>query len=243
MESYLDELKRLPLPTSNQLTCFAKHLSGVHSWYKHLPLDAGGHFVVFLAEDAGEDYPLEHPSLPFGNSAGGYRQAFGHLDYAWSISSTPCHQEWVRDNRRLLPKIPIDLHQSCQFVLYPYVVSNEELIGFGVHESALNALSAGARHPDRDLILSWRKLHLEMEELWSALSEEDIAHYWRVQEAAAVRHAASNTECVEPAARSGQRYLRLEYDLSCIMATLAKKEAGKIDGALAQLLQWIDLNI
>ena len=40
--------------------------------------------MLFLARDAGENYPLCHPTLPLGNDTAGYRQAFGHSDYMYA---------------------------------------------------------------------------------------------------------------------------------------------------------------
>jgi len=73
----------LPQPSQSQYAAFARHLCSVYSWHKHLPL-SGGRFIVFLAQDAGADYPLFHPRLgPGENSTALYRELFGHLDYRW----------------------------------------------------------------------------------------------------------------------------------------------------------------
>jgi hypothetical protein len=62
------EIRALPLPSREQHQAFVEHLRDVHSWYKHLPLLTGGKFVVFLAPDAGEGYPSQHPHLCYGNT-------------------------------------------------------------------------------------------------------------------------------------------------------------------------------
>jgi hypothetical protein len=83
------EIRALPLPSREQHQAFVEHLRDVHSWYKHLPLLTGGKFVVFLAPDAGEGYPSQHPHLCYGNTIEGYRRAFGYLDYIWSVQDCP----------------------------------------------------------------------------------------------------------------------------------------------------------
>src|SRR5262249_50726775 len=40
-------------PTPEQYRAFGEYLCEAHSWYKHLPLEGGRRFVVFVAPDAG----------------------------------------------------------------------------------------------------------------------------------------------------------------------------------------------
>lgn len=151
------EIRALPLPSQEQHRKFVEHLRDVHSWYKHLPLLTGGKFVVFLAPDAGEDYPSQHPHLPYGNTIEGYRRAFGYLDYMWSAEDCPFsrdgHCSGIFETQLVI--IPTELMECCEFVLYPYV-SNE--FYWSVHEAAIKSLHAGASHPEKAKILEWKAI-------------------------------------------------------------------------------------
>lgn len=148
-------LRALPLPSADQHRAFVEHVRDAHSWYKHLPLDGGGRFVVFLAPDAGLNYPTEHPSLPCGNTLEGYREAFGHLAYAWSV-----HGESFHCDARGGALLPPTLAQACGFVLYPYV--SDEFY-WCVHEEAVARLKAGAAHPDRAMVCAWHDAEQALE--------------------------------------------------------------------------------
>ena len=139
-------IRSLPLPTRLQHRAFVGHLCRAHSWYKHLPLLAGGTFVVFLAPDAGESYPSEYPRLPYGNSSAAYRKAFGNLDYVWSTGGP-----YYRDGG-VPPELPQSLLASCRFVLHPYV--SDEFY-WSTHTQAVAALRGGAPHPQRERLLAW----------------------------------------------------------------------------------------
>jgi hypothetical protein len=142
-----EALRRLPLPSPAQHRAFVEHLAGAHRWYKHLPLLTGGTFVVFLAPDAGRKYPAQHPGLPFGNTVEGYRRAFGHLDYMWSVDGGP----FARDSNPT-PELLESLIAYCSFALYPYV---SEEFNWSEHADAVEALRAGATHPQKERLLAW----------------------------------------------------------------------------------------
>jgi hypothetical protein len=148
------EIRALPLPSREQHQDFVEHLRDVHSWYKHLPLLTGGKFIVFLAPDAGEGYPSQHPHLRYGNTVEGYRRAFGHLDYMWSVEGSSFdrdgHGGAFEPEKVILPS---DLIEQCEFTLYPYV-SNEQY--WFVHEEAIESLRAGTSHPEKTRILEWK---------------------------------------------------------------------------------------
>jgi hypothetical protein len=183
------EIRLLPLPSREQHQAFVEHLRDVHSWYKHLPLLTGGKFIVFLAPDAGEGYPSQHPHLRYGNTVEGYRRAFGYLDYMWSVEDCP----FDRDGHggafeREQVVLPSELIEQCEFVLYPYV-SNEQY--WCVHEDAIDSLRTGTPHPEKTRILEWKaaaeamdreaevseQMRLEQEEciIYSSLQIKEVA--------------------------------------------------------------------
>jgi hypothetical protein len=178
-----EDIRALPMPSIEQHRSFVEHLGNVHSWYKHLPLLTGGQFVIFLAPDAGEGYPSQHPRLPYGNTIEGYRRAFGYLDYMWSIDGSA----FDRDGGRPVI-LPPEVFKQCCFVLYPY--ASREFY-WCIHEEAIASLRAGTPHPERMLILEWnaiaeaiaseaeptRQMYLEQAEtnIWAALHDREIA--------------------------------------------------------------------
>jgi hypothetical protein len=164
----LEEMRSLPEPTPDQRRRFVKHISNAHSWYKHLPLLTGGRFVVFLASDAGEGYPLCHPTLPYGNDTAGYHRAFGHLDYMYAHDSK-C---FLKDMPTLL--FPENYIIEYSFVVYPYV-KNTYYEPSWFHPEAISQLRSGAYHPERERVLEWEDVTLELFQAYRALSEEEHA--------------------------------------------------------------------
>ncbi|NHZ66640.1 hypothetical protein [Massilia genomosp. 1] len=63
-------LRALPLPSADQHCAFVEHVRDAHSWYKHLPLQEGGRFVVFLAPDAGLNYSSGRCTVCIGGMGG-----------------------------------------------------------------------------------------------------------------------------------------------------------------------------
>jgi hypothetical protein len=161
------EMRSLPQPTLDQQRCFVKYMSNAHSWYKHLPLLTGGRFVVFLARDAGEDYPLLHPTLPYGNDTAGYRRAFGHLDYMYALDGK-C---FIRDMPTVL--LPENYIKEYSFVVYPYVKDTYYEPSWFHHHEAISQLRLGAGHPERERVLEWEDVTLELFQAYRALSEEE----------------------------------------------------------------------
>jgi hypothetical protein len=183
------EIRALPLPSREQHQAFVEHLRDVHSWYKHLPLLTGGKFIVFLAPDAGEGYPSQHPHLRYGNTVEGYRRAFGYLDYMWSVEGSSFDRDvhgGVFEPEKVV--LPSNLIEQCEFTLYPYV-SNEQY--WCVHEDAIDSLRAGTVHPARTQILEWKaaaeamdreaevseQMRLEQEEciIYASLQIQEVA--------------------------------------------------------------------
>ena len=159
------EIRNLPLPSPEQHREFVAHLKDAHSWDKHLRLINGGTFVVFLNPHAGEGYPSQHPSLPYGSTVEGYRQAFGYLDYMYSIDGGSFDRDGGVDKPDL--ELPTELLEQFSFILYPYVSSEFD---WCVHESDLISLRSGAFHPERSHLLAWKAAAQALE--YAASNEE-----------------------------------------------------------------------
>ena len=162
------DVRSLPRPTDAQWLAFERHLVGVHSWYKHLPLFQGGEFVVFLAPDAGENYPIEHPTLPTENTLEGYRRAFGHLDYLWRSSPD---EPFDRDGGTA-PRLDAELIAIGRFALYPYI--SEEFY-WSVHEDGVVRIEQGHPHPHATEILNAYYAEGRLEDAREELSETEKA--------------------------------------------------------------------
>ena len=140
-------MRSLPTPTDSQCHAFIRHLVTVHSWHKHLPLFTGGEFIVFLAPDAGDNYPRQHPRLPTENTPDGYRRAFGYLDYIYRCNP---NEPFSRDAP---PPLELDSEIAAvgKLKLHPYV-SHE--MYWSVHENDVARIRDGAYHSDADAIIT-----------------------------------------------------------------------------------------
>ena len=159
-------VRSLPVPSPAQCNAFIEHLVTVHSWYKHLSLIHGGAFVVFLAPDAGENYPSQHPRLPTENTVDGYRRAFGHLDYTYRINPDA---RFRRDGPSA-PDLDPEIANTGTFTLYPYV---SHQVYWSVHEDDIARLRDGAAHPNADQILAAYDADHRMNESWQQLSDSE----------------------------------------------------------------------
>ncbi|MFN3651988.1 MAG: hypothetical protein ACK47B_20630 [Armatimonadota bacterium] len=211
----LEEMRDLPLPSAAQLARFVEHLKNVHSWYKHLPLLDGDAFYVFLAPDAGECYPTQHPPLPFGNDAEGYRRAFGHLDYMWESDGY-----WLRDGGP--PKrLPTQVEDECRFVLFPYVSYGFE---WSMHEKALSVLHQRPGSELRQRLLDWEAADHRADEVWQRLPETERDEL------------CGHDEPSESPVTAGQlEYLTLRGWAGAIHESLHMQEESKIWRALTKL--------
>lgn len=219
-------VKALPIPTASQWHAFKKHLVNVHSWYKHLPLLEGGQFVVFLAPDAGENYPLEHPKLPTENTLGGYRCAFGHLDYIYQSK----HYPWLRDVQQV-PQLDKEIFNVGAFKLYPYVSPG---IYWSVHENELVQLRDGIEHPDATEILdSYNKTQV-MEQCWQNLSTSDRELILSLEDCQIM---PINRSLPKPVVR----FLELEVSANKAYAKLHEQEVGKLNDHIDAFRQWLIL--
>jgi hypothetical protein len=217
------DVKSLPKPTDSQWLAFEKHLVGVHSWYKHLPLFGGGDFVVFLAPDAGVNYPTQHPRLPIENTSESYRRAFGHLDYMWRI---PPEESFCRDGS---PTILLDneLMRVGRFNLYPYI--SEEFY-WSVHEEAIARIQKGDKHTHAAEIIKAYDADLQLEQLWENLTdlEQDIIDSINNDEETSIQKDLLSISTLQ--------YLELQ---DCY-TNLRGKELIKLNAALNHFRYWLE---
>lgn len=218
-------VRSLPVPADSQWNAFAAHLAAAHSWYKHLPLFGGGEFVVFLAPDAGQNYPLEHPKLPTENTREGYLRAFGHLDYIYRESpSYPFSRDALRT-----PRLDDELLAIGRFNLYPFV--SDEFY-WSVHEDDVARIRNGAVHPYAAAILDAYDAEQQMDQCWAELSKIDRDVIIEIHDEDAAMRERSRQEPV-------LRYLQLEEAASAAYAALREPEALKIRSHLEALRRWL----
>lgn len=221
-----EQMVALPAPTWEQAHRFILHLMEVHSWYKARLL-GGGDFLLFLAPDAGENYPLEHPSLPFGNHAAGYQRAFGYLDYLWDWSG-----DGFRRDNGVVPVLPMELWEHAHFVFFPYVSSH---FGWGQHQQAARSLRDGhGDHPRRAALLEWWKTHERLESL--------VREHPSLADALATT-VKRETEC--PTSNSmtpaEAEYRLLRARLAALATAFQKEEEAKAWRALLGLLDYLGM--
>jgi hypothetical protein len=249
MDQQLD-LRSLPRPTDEQYAAFAEHIGEAHSWYKHLPLLAGGQFVVFLASDSGigrlvarldgSGYqlvtPPEGPVFTEANprlhyswkTSEEYRRRFGHLDYARRTHDSATFNRDV-GGPMYLPK---EIWDRCTFTLYPYVAAGGRDAVRWAHEEAVRQLRAGVPHPQRAAVLEWARLAHEHDEGWQSLTDAE-----REIVLALGRDGVDNPKTTAAI----DRYLGIEAELEAVYhEQLRPGELAKIRSALNELRVWLD---
>lgn len=102
------DLRGLARPTPLQQVGFIDHLCFAHSWYKHLPLDRGGEFVVFLSD--------REQRFARGTSLAHCREACGTLAYGWRTEPDRPFDLDFGDPF----EVSADLRERCAFTLFPF---------------------------------------------------------------------------------------------------------------------------
>lgn len=186
-KKYWQVIAGLPRPTPLQYERFALHLSDAHSWYKHLSLRFGGHFIVFLHPSAGATYPTQHPSLPFGNHAEGYHEAFGYLSYMY-VSNAHRKRHYSRDDEdtfregETLVSISKELLPGTSFVLYPYISHNGYDTLFNGYTDRQQDMTAWQNNefalPEQELFTTLLQQHQATQEAFYELPEDDKKVYY-----------------------------------------------------------------
>lgn len=218
-------MKSLPIPSESQFRAFADHLVSVHSWYKHLPLFGGGEFIVFLAPDAGENYPTQHPKLPTTNSMEGYRLAFGHLDYIWRSRPT---EPFDRDGSRA-PQLDDEIASVSRFNLYPFVCHD---FYWSVHKDDVSLIRGGIPHPHAMAILAAYDANQRDEEYWAELSDADHDLIVGIDDSDVALREMSLSDSV-------RRFLELDVVKWDTYSQLQQPEALKIRRSLEAVRQWL----
>ncbi|OJJ19465.1 hypothetical protein BKI52_21905 [marine bacterium AO1-C] len=240
-EVYLDTVRQVPLPTPLQYERFAAHITNVHSWYKHLSLRFGGHFIVFFDPNAGNVYPSQHPKLPFGNDTENYHKAFGHLSYMY-VSNARLKRHYSRDDEdtfregEVNVKITEELLAHTSFVLYPYINHNGFDSIFNAYidrQHDIQALRKGEYTlPHQDLFLEFMQNYELTETAYNNLSEQETQLLWQPQE--------NQTEGVIETNPAIQNYELLESQTEETYQQLRQIECEKIILALRNLRKYLE---
>jgi len=246
LDDYLRWTAAVPLPTSEQTIAFTRHVATAHSWYKHLSLLHGGDFVIFLAPDAGDGFPPEHPRMHHTwTTTAQYRTRFGHLDYLWR--TTP-HAPFSRDVEMRIGGLPVvgptwdagrdltlppELLELAAFILYPYAIYDldpHEWDSF--HEDSLLALSEGAPHPRRSQLLEWQRLTRELASAESELPDHAYAEAHDRVFGDAQDRPSSTDPRIDRCVSTSRAIHRLRHELE-------REERSKVDAATTRLVQWL----
>ena len=197
--------------TPEQKERFIEHLSGCHSWHKHLPLLTGGKFILFLDEQAGSDYPSQHPALPFGNSPEDYRKAFGLLTYCWK---TEPGIHYHRDDSG-----EIDPDNGVQIQLFPYL-SGYFLEAMQFHQSDLEQIIREKTHEGVERLSRIILLEQKQRKYWNEiLTDEEREGY--------------SKEIVNTI--HGKEYEAIELELVHELELIQLQEKEKISNAIDKL--------
>lgn len=238
-EEYLQTIQGLELPTPLQYERFADHIADVHSWYKHLSLRFGGHFIVFFHPSAGLTYPTQHPRLPFGNDTEGYRKAFGHLSYMY-VSNARLKRHYSRDDEdtfregEIKVEITEELLQQTCFVLYPYINHNgfDSIFNvFHTRQQDIQALVKGEYSlPNQGLFLDFMKSYEQAEEAYENLSAPEVSVQLTENQPGTI--VESNAELLH--------YEALEQKAEAAYQQLRQMEYEKIVLALKNLRKYLE---
>lgn len=248
----LAELAALPSPTAAQLDAFAAHVPGAHSWYKHLPLLAGGEFVVFMAPDAGAGFEQRERMHYSWKRTAEYRARFGFLDYAWRLEG---ERHFARDAVTDAP--PLELLGPARVARlrlrsYPMLSTDFnaiEAIHYDLHAEDLADLRAGAPHPQRADILAWAELEAASNASYELLDEASMQLRDQLAER---RDRSARDEGIELRVDELARLadvaldhpaivdLHIEEQLDELYAQMQSREQAKLRAALAQLVEVYD---
>jgi len=250
-------------PTPEQYQAFCDHVCEAHSWYKHLPLLNGGHFVVFVAADAGigclvgvpagvagpdsapvyklvtppegREFTDKHPRIHHTwQTTEEYRRRFGYLDYMFRRGPD---KPYARDAGPLV-RLPEQVEERCGFVLYPYASQNfGDVITWRKHKEAIDQLRAGAAHPARDELLELARLATALKTAWAALGDPVTERLLAPGNLAPGNDDAKARSLEAPV--EWRSYLDLEERVRAASEPLRAQEAEKVRAALAQLDDWL----
>lgn len=203
---------------------FAAHLVQCHSWYKHLSLEDGGHFIIVVDPNAGAHYAAEHPRLPFGNSPDGYKKAFGQLAYFWKNFDEAVYQSDTSSGVYTEEDITGEFLEFIKIRLYPYMSDAfSEAINFNKHD--FDRIVQGQPHEAAAELIKLYNLHAEMDSLWQkTLTEEERA--W-----------IANERSGKQPTLNMKRYAYCEAEFAQLLMQLHAQEVQKIEKAIITLLK------
>jgi len=222
---YQREIANLPIPSNEQIEWFKKHLFNIHSWYKHLSLESGNQFIVFIEPDLDRNYTMKQLMYPWNvNTKEEYLKAYGHLSYMWLDNGV-----WNQDGGKARANIPFDLMNRWSATLYPYC--HDEF------EEAISLLRVALNSEKKESVPNYKKLvALEnkitaRENYWNKnLNDDERAMLTSIDDDA-------NDAELEKLSNSARKYNQLERDTWPILAELKSSEENKIDLAIQVLLE------
>jgi hypothetical protein len=160
--------------TDEQGNRFIEHLTECHSWYKHLPLIEGGEFIIFLDNNAGKDYPTQHPSLPFGNTEILYKKAFGKLNYYWKKGDNNFSADGKNDSKTRA-EIEKEIDNFEYIRLYPYISGNFfEAIEYEIHQEDCKKIINGLQHEMSNELISLITTTKKLNDIWKRMSDDEM---------------------------------------------------------------------
>lgn len=223
--TYQSEITNIPIPSSEQIEQFKKHLLTIHSWYKHLSIELGNNFVIFLEPDLDRNYTTKQVMYPWNvNTKEQYLKAYGHLSYMWYDSNI-----WNQDGGKARTNIPSYLIDKWSVKLYPYC--HEEF------DEAISLLRVLLNSEKKKQIPNYKKLVM----LENKITIRD--HYWnnKLNDAeremlASIDDDASDFE-LKKLSYSAQKYNQLVRQVWPILTALKSIEEKKIDVTIHLLLE------
>lgn len=221
----------LPTPTVGQCEEFAQHICWAHSWYKHLPLFAGGEFVFFLSKNAGTGYSEGHRRTHYSwQKTAEYRERFGHLDYMYRC---PDSDIFYRDTSSESITLSEEILSLCSVRLYPFISNDfnaEDVLYRIIDTELIEQLKVDNSHPKRPEILAWYEAFKAKESKWNELSVSESELFIAIsidEEIQGEKPAQLPVNVAE--------YLDLERTSLNLYLELHESELNKIRSALSQL--------
>jgi len=178
--SYIDLVKTLPKPTSEQIDNFIDMFTYDHSWYKKLPKDRIHDFLFYINPNAGRTrqdirkfdlsngvYYWDFMDIDNDFNASKYQNKYGYLTYfvnqhpdiKFERNSQPIIElNHVNDSRILVP-VPDEIFNKCTIKLSKYVAECYKHYSrdFIDEEDRLENVSYAQKHEE---IIKDLKLHL-----------------------------------------------------------------------------------
>ena len=200
---------------------FLIHLADCHSWHKHLSLIKGGNFKITYDVNAGQNYPTQHPILPFENDFEGYQKAFGQLIFFWkNFDDINFHSDW-QSSDFTEAELKDKYNLAWDAVLFPYLSADfVEAINF--YKSDFEDICNGKEHEEKLKLTHIYHLHCEKENYWQTILTDE-------ERELVVLDTKLNLST------NIQSYLDIEIELTILLRELRQKEINKVRDAIIKL--------